>query len=593
MRSKSRRNRPVAEDPVEEDAEEKEETLEEEEQGLIQNSSSDEDDEDDDETATEKLQREAAELEGELALTVEELRIAQEGKGPRAEAEAKANEATGANVPPAKAADEENNLFNESDSDETAAVNNTVKANAFNNRNKLGKSKKKNSFVNTPSLFSLTPNQGVQGVLTLSTKEGQQLFDRASKKLSDDLFSVESSELSDFLYLLTLRASECGWNSGICMIPDDPFQAYSTKKSLLSNYGEIPIQRIKEYEITYLATKTRAAQDSQMLQKCIMSSLNKEGRLKIQTEKNLFTLNIRGKSMVSGNLLLKVIINKSYLEGKAATRAIRTKLAALDKLVPMLGFDIEKFNTVVKQLVQELKARGERSEDLNFNLMKAYKAVPGYQWSHFVTSIVTEQDMKGNIPIEELLAKTEAKFATLKSDGEWNELSEADNKIVALQAQISALNKKRKGYGGTEANSKNKKKSKKKKESFDRTKKPSNPLKPVQHDGKTWWWCGKETGGKCNMMRLHKPSECLGAGNVPPGMKTGKNKAGGGKSTGGNKKSGGYKRSKNGKKIQLESAYANATIAKESDDEYDITSVNLWGDTVSDAKASGGSDTSM
>ena len=179
------------------------------------------------------------------------------------------------------------------------------------------------------------------------------------------------------------------------MIPDDPFKPNSANKSLLSSYGEIPMQRIREYEVTYLASQTRAAQDNQMMQKCIMSSLsNKEGRLKIQTEKNLYTLNVRGKTMVSGNLLLKVIIHKSQLEGKAATRSIRTKLAALDRLVPLLGYDIEKFNSTVKRLIQDLKARGERSKDLNFNLMKAYKVVLGHQWSHFVTLLVTEQDMK-------------------------------------------------------------------------------------------------------------------------------------------------------------------------------------------------------
>lgn len=35
--------------------------------------------------------------------------------------------------------------------------------------------------------------------------------------------------------------------------------------------------------------------------------------------------------------------------------------------------------------------------------------------------------------------------------------------------------------------------------------------KPREWNGKEWWFCGKETGGKCNgEYRRHKPSECKG-----------------------------------------------------------------------------------
>lgn len=36
--------------------------------------------------------------------------------------------------------------------------------------------------------------------------------------------------------------------------------------------------------------------------------------------------------------------------------------------------------------------------------------------------------------------------------------------------------------------------------------------KTVMWEGKEWWWCEKETGGKCNpgKYRRRKPSECRG-----------------------------------------------------------------------------------
>ena len=43
------------------------------------------------------------------------------------------------------------------------------------------------------------------------------------------------------------------------------------------------------------------------------------------------------------------------------------------------------------------------------------------------------------------------------------------------------------------------------------TRKPKDPSKPIKIDGKEWWWCSPETGGKCTgVLRRHKPSQCKG-----------------------------------------------------------------------------------
>ena len=40
----------------------------------------------------------------------------------------------------------------------------------------------------------------------------------------------------------------------------------------------------------------------------------------------------------------------------------------------------------------------------------------------------------------------------------------------------------------------------------------SNISKSREWKGKKWWWCGKETGGKCDppQWRAHHPNECRG-----------------------------------------------------------------------------------
>ena len=41
--------------------------------------------------------------------------------------------------------------------------------------------------------------------------------------------------------------------------------------------------------------------------------------------------------------------------------------------------------------------------------------------------------------------------------------------------------------------------------------KPKNPKETKSYASNTYYWCGEETGGKCNgRWRIHRPSECQG-----------------------------------------------------------------------------------
>ncbi|KAI2497325.1 hypothetical protein MHU86_17198 [Fragilaria crotonensis] len=111
-----------------------------------------------------------------------------------------------------------------------------------------------------------------------------------------------------------------------------------------------------------------------------------------------------------------------------------------------------------------------------------------------------------------------------KEKGIWNAPA-ADEKIVALEAKfdsmVKSLNKKvslerKKGDGGGK---KNKEKSGGKKDGDfkkdgDHPKKWQAPKagdkKESMYKGHMWYWCGKETGGKCEKWRAHKPKECRG-----------------------------------------------------------------------------------
>jgi hypothetical protein len=67
------------------------------------------------------------------------------------------------------------------------------------------------------------------------------------------------------------RATEFGWNSEVLFIlniPEDPLNAAGELDNLLTNYGMIPIKRVRAFEETYIHLPIRAAQP---VRKCTLN----------------------------------------------------------------------------------------------------------------------------------------------------------------------------------------------------------------------------------------------------------------------------------------------------------------------------------
>ena len=60
------------------------------------------------------------------------------------------------------------------------------------------------------------------------------------------------------------------------------------------------------------------------------------------------------------------------------------QLSDLTGLIQKLEFDVEKFNSQVKRYMEDLSRRGETSDDVSFNVIKAYKSVPIKEFGTFI-----------------------------------------------------------------------------------------------------------------------------------------------------------------------------------------------------------------
>ena len=366
--------------------------------------------------------------------------------------------------------------------------------------------------------FALTPALASRGVIDYRSRSGERLYTSATKQLEEEKYDGESYGLHQFLESLEKRSNNFGWDTGIMKIPSTT--QGGAPSNLLRDYGTIDIERIRNYEDSYIDTPTRDAQDTNLLHECIMNSISKEGRAKITIWKRDYT--VRGYP--SGNLLLKVLIRECHLDTNATSGGIRAKLSSLDNYLPTVGYDVLKFNMYVKNLVIQLKARGETSNDLLTNLFKGYLAATDKSFVAYIDKKLELYEEGANISPDQLMLWARQKYDLLKEKGTWNAPTEDEEKIIALEAQVKKMEKQlQRGktnsgnkHTSSTSNSRGKRgddngKLNRRKEKPDWfTKEPKDPLKKITWNGKEWNWCGKSTGGKCESYVRHLPKECKG-----------------------------------------------------------------------------------
>jgi hypothetical protein len=368
--------------------------------------------------------------------------------------------------------------------------------------------------------FAFSPAQAVQGLLDFSKSEHSKIYKSAIREVSKDPFDCEAEGLYQFLKDVQDRADEMGWSDNILNITLEVTDDIEpVQENLIDNYGTISWEQVVESELQYINEQGRDAQNTYMLYKCLMSSLTNNAKKRISLWSEQYR--IGDNDLCSGVALLKIIIRESHLDTNATTNQIRTKLSNLDSYILTVDSDIGKFNQYVKLLIQSLTARNQKTSDLLINLFKGYGAVSDEVFRAWLMRKQDDHEEGEEMTPDELMIAAKNKYDTMVEKGTWNAPT-AEEKIVALEAKFNSTmkslnkkvtfesSKKKQGSksGGDKLNSK--------KKEGDHPKKWKAPKqgekKEVEFKGHTWYWCGKDTGGKCEKWRAHKPKECKGLG---------------------------------------------------------------------------------
>lgn len=375
-----------------------------------------------------------------------------------------------------------------------------------------------------PTCYALAPAQAVDGILDYSKESHSKIYKAGIRAVSDTPFNCEADGLFQFLKEVKDRADEMGWTGSILKITktiEDEDEEEEVKEDFLSNYGTLTLDEVVESEKTYIDEQNRKAQDTYMLYKCLMASLTSEAKKKILIWSDQYAI---GENKVSsGVALLKVIIRESHLDTNATTNQIRTKLSSLDTYITTVDSDIGRFNQYVKLLVQSLTARNQTTSDLLINLFKGYGACSDEVFRSWLSRKQDDHEEGEEITPDDLMLAAKNKYDSMVEKGTWNAPS-AEEKIVALEAKLNSTVKKMSGEwsknkGGTKKSGSGDKSKKKAGKSTDHPKTwppPKGDKKEATWKDQKWYWCGKDTGGKCEKWRRHLPKECnFGTGGSP------------------------------------------------------------------------------
>ena len=119
-----------------------------------------------------------------------------------------------------------------------------------------------------PDGFPLTPYNMSHNILDYSTPEGRKHYDRSTEKLNEVKFDCQSDNLRPFLEDLARRANTFGWSKtgvGTLQNPKDLNNPGKSYYDLLSNYGKVDIDHLKQHGMTNIGQANRVVQDSAQL----------------------------------------------------------------------------------------------------------------------------------------------------------------------------------------------------------------------------------------------------------------------------------------------------------------------------------------
>ena len=203
--------------------------------------------------------------------------------------------------------------------------------------------------------------------------------------------------------------------------------------------------------------------------------------------------------------MLLVIIQRATVNVQASAFLYRQKLVRAPEVIREMDYNIKEFNKYVSDVLFNLRARGETAPDTLVHLFNAYKNAPDEDFVNYIKSKETlyeenEIDLDANLLMQFALTK----YNTYVEQGTWNQLSRADEQIIALKAELHKLTNKTTPAKKTQSGKKYVSKSKENRDKkwawlFEK----KSGKEKIEFNGKVYSWCPYH-----KRYTVHSPQDC-------------------------------------------------------------------------------------
>jgi MinD-like ATPase involved in chromosome partitioning or flagellar assembly len=150
-------------------------------------------------------------------------------------------------------------------------------------------------------------------------------------------------------------------------------------KLLTQQFADISMEEVRAHAQMYQDRGTRDAQNAGMLIQCLKASISRKVYNKVYLQKEKYTIIRKNnhEAVEDGVCFLKSIIDNYYSNTRSSTKQIRKQLAQLNYYMRNVAKgDVSKLCEHTRELIYELNAAGETTNDLLENLIEALKEVP-------------------------------------------------------------------------------------------------------------------------------------------------------------------------------------------------------------------------
>jgi hypothetical protein len=280
-------------------------------------------------------------------------------------------------------------------------------------------------------VFARSPAGLNEELLDYSKSDDVKIYQSAIAPMTP-LYDGEPGGLLTFLERLIIRADLSNWKN-IIMTPDSG----GVLRNLLTEHGRLTMANVRAYSETYNGHRGRKEQNSAQMHACLAQSITESVLSKLKAQSAIFR--IGPEKLADGPCYLKLIIQSCTIEGRSTVAAIRDSLSSLPAYMATVGCDIGKFNEYVRELRDSLLQRGEESQDILNNLFKSYLTVREPSFNEYMRMQNINYIEGKDFNVDQLMDAAEHWFKLLVRDNNWKPSKDANNRIIALTAEIASI----------------------------------------------------------------------------------------------------------------------------------------------------------